>query len=81
MLMYPVVMCSADSDEVFDRVLAALRASEDMVRVDRSEAFDLGDEALCSTSSITIDDLITDVFRYAECFTFACRASELIAES
>ena len=44
MLMYPVVMCSADCDQVLDRVLAALRASENVVRVDRSEATDLGDE-------------------------------------
>ena len=72
MLMYPVVMCSADCDQVLDRIFAALRASEHMVRVDRSEASDLGNEALCSTSSITVDDLLTDVFWHAECFPFAC---------
>ena len=77
MLVDPVVMLTADRDQVLDCVLAALGASENVVRVDRSEASDLGNESLRSTPLITIHHLVTDRFRYAESLTFADRASQL----
>lgn len=54
MLVDPVVVRSADRDQILDRVRSTLRTSQNVVRVDRTEASDLGDERSGSASSIPV---------------------------
>ena len=73
--MDPVMVRTADGDEILDGVRSTLRAAKDVMRIDRAVASDVGDKSLCSTSSISVEYLLTDVFRYAEALSFACRAA------
>ena len=80
MLMDPVMVGTADRYQVLDRVCATLRATQDVMRVDRSVALDIGDEALGSTSLISCEDLISDISRHSERFPFPRGASDLLAD-
>lgn len=61
MLMDPVVMGSADRDQVVCAVGPSLGSAQNMMGIDRAPASDLGDEALGSASSISGDDLLFDL--------------------
>lgn len=80
MLVNPVVVRSADGDQVLYRVRSSLRTSKDVVRVDRAEASDLGDEPLRSASSITVEYLLPYVFRNSERLPFLAGSPELVSE-
>ena len=80
MLVNPVVVRSADGDQVLYRVRSSLRTSKDVMRVDRTEASDLGDESLRSASLIPVQYLLPNVFRNFERLPFLAGSTQLVSE-
>lgn len=81
MLMDPVVMGSADSDEVLDCVWSTLRASKHMMRIDWPETLDLGDRSHGTTATVTVEHLFPDLFRNSESVSFPASSSKLVSET
>jgi hypothetical protein len=68
MSMNPVMMGSANSDEIIQRVLASLRAHQSVMRVNPPSAGNLWNEALGYAASISSEHLSIDVLGDSLCF-------------
>lgn len=74
--MHPVMMRAAERGEVVGVVGAALRASEDVVRVERSPTWHTVDESSTDTAAISLRYLLACLCWHGIGASFATRATQ-----